>query len=411
MEHKILAPSPGESITEVRILKWAKAHGAGVKNGEIIVEIESDKATLEVVAEAAGALKIVKADGELVKVGDVIGMIDDATAGTSTSATTAAPAAPSASTQSSTALASTGSGPSVARLTEENNLQGIAIPGSGKDGRVTKGDVLSHLEGGAKIGTSAPPSIAPAPNPTPTVAPRSTPDRPGDRRVPMTRLRARIAERLVQAQRTAAILTTFNEVDMGPVMQLRTQHKDSFKTKHGVGLSFMSFFTRAVVKALQTIPAVNASIDGNDTIYHDYQDIGIAVGTDRGLVVPVLRGVEKMSFADIEKGIAALAVKARDGKLSVPEMSGGTFTISNGGTYGSMMSTPILNPPQSGILGMHKIYDRPMAVNGQVVIRPMMYLALSYDHRMIDGKEAVTFLVQIKEMLEKPELLGFEGSL
>lgn len=408
MEHKLVAPSPGESITEVRILKWNKADGQAVKTGEIVVEIESDKATLEVVAETNGALKIGKKEGELVKVGEVIGFVDDAAAGTASTAKAApasmavpTPTAPSSAT-ASTSISHASLSPSVRRLTEENDVNPTQVAGTGKDGRLTKGDVLSHLERGAS-------PAAPATSATPaTPAAPKTPDRPGDRRVPMTRLRARIAERLVQAQHTAAILTTFNEVDMGPVMDLRAKHKEAFKAKNGVALSFMSFFTRAVTKALQQIPAVNASIDGNDVIYHDYYDVGIAVGTDRGLVVPVLRGTEKMSFLDIEKGINALAVKARDGKLSIQDMSGGTFTISNGGTYGSLMSTPILNPPQSAILGMHKIQERPMAVNGKVEIRPMMYLAVSYDHRLIDGKEAVTFLVHIKEALEKPESLGLD---
>jgi 2-oxoglutarate dehydrogenase E2 component (dihydrolipoamide succinyltransferase) len=270
------------------------------------------------------------------------------------------------------------------------------IQGTGKDGRILKGDVMAFIaSGGAKNAPTA--SRLPAIN-----------DKPGDRRVPMPSIRKRIAERLVFAQHTAAILTTFNEVDMKPVQDVRAKHKDAFEKKFGVKLSFMSFFTRACTLALKELPAVNASIDGTDIVYHDYADIGVAVGTDRGLVVPVVRGADKLDFAGIEKAIGELAVKARNNKLSIADMSGGTFTISNGGTYGSLLSTPILNPPQSGILGMHKIMDRPVAMNGKVEIRPMMYLALSYDHRIIDGKEAVTFLVRVKELLENPEKLGLD---
>ena len=430
MEHKILAPSVGESITEVRILKWAKSNGQAVKPGDVLIEIESDKATVEVAAEAAGALKIIRQEGDLVKVGELLGSIDDAQKGVASGAAPAAtpsatPAAtPSAAPRSNATPSAAQSfqaaasgrpaaaapsfvndtqSPSVKRLTEENQLNPTQIAATGKDGRLTKGDVLTHL-------ASPPPAVVVA-SPTPQsgapTAQRSH-DRPGDRRVPMSRIRARIAERLVQAQHTAAILSTFNEVDMTAVMEIRAKHKESFKSKHGVALSFMSFFTRAVTESLKAQPTVNASIDAGDMLYHDYFDIGIAVGTDRGLVVPVLRGADKLSFVEIEKGIADLAVRARDGKLSVQEMSGGTFTISNGGVYGSLLSTPILNPPQSGILGMHKIQERPVAIEGKVVVRPMMYLALSYDHRLIDGKEAVTFLVSVKDKLEKPESLGLE---
>jgi 2-oxoglutarate dehydrogenase E2 component (dihydrolipoamide succinyltransferase) len=278
----------------------------------------------------------------------------------------------------------------------ENNVNPAQVSGTGKDGRLTKGDVMSYIASGGAAQTQ-----------TQATLPKQN-DKPGDRRVPMPMIRKRIAERLVFAQHTAAILTTFNEVDMKPVQDVRAQHKDAFEKKYGVKLSFMSFFTRACTLALKQLPAVNASIEGTDFVFHDYADIGIAVGTERGLVVPVLRGADKMGFADIEKGIGELALKARNGKLSVADMSGGTFTISNGGTYGSLLSTPILNPPQSGILGMHKIMDRPVAVNGKVEIRPMMYLALSYDHRIIDGKEAVTFLVTVKDLLENPSRLGLD---
>jgi 2-oxoglutarate dehydrogenase E2 component (dihydrolipoamide succinyltransferase) len=286
--------------------------------------------------------------------------------------------------------------PAVRKAVVEANVNPAQIQGTGKDGRILKGDVMAFIaSGGAKS--------APTASRLPTVN-----DKPGDRRVPMPSIRKRIAERLVFAQHTAAILTTFNEVDMKPVQDVRAKHKDAFEKKYGVKLSFMSFFTRACTLALKELPAVNASIDGTDIVYHDYADIGVAVGTERGLVVPVVRGADKLDFAGIEKGIGELALKARNNKLSIADMSGGTFTISNGGTYGSLLSTPILNPPQSGILGMHKIMDRPVAINGKVEIRPMMYLALSYDHRIIDGKEAVTFLVRVKDLLENPEKLGLD---
>jgi 2-oxoglutarate dehydrogenase E2 component (dihydrolipoamide succinyltransferase) len=419
MEHQVVAPQVGESITEVTILRWAKADGEAVKPGEVLLEIETDKATVEVAAETSGALKVLRPAGETVKVGEVLGFVDDAKSGSAGAAKPAAPvaSAPIASTPVTAAaspsysgaaagggLAFETAGPAVRKMAQENNLDLNAIPGTGKNGRVTKGDVLAHQEGGARPATSAPSAPAPA---VPVSAPART-DKAGDRRVPMSRLRVRIAERLVESQHTAAILTTFNEVDMSPVMAIRNKHKDAFKAKFGATLSFMSFFTRAVTLALQQIPVVNATIDGKEIVYHDYCDVGIAVGTERGLVVPVIRSAEKMSFLEIEKKMAELALKAREGKLSIPEMTGGTFTISNGGTYGSLLSTPILNPPQSGILGMHKIQERAVVVNGKVEARPMMYLALSYDHRLIDGKEAVTFLVVLRDLLENPEKLGME---
>jgi len=407
MKHNVVAPSVGESITEVSILKWTKQSGQAVKSGELLLEIESDKATVEIVAEATGVLTILKPPGERIPVGEVVGLIDDT--GTATVAASApAASAPAASKvaapapQASAPGANSSMSPAVRKAVTERGLDVNQIPGSGKDGRVTKGDVLQHSpQSGA--GTAAPAAArAPAPS-----APTQV-DRPGDRRVPMTHLRARIAERLVQAQHTAAILTTFNECDMSATMALRNKHKDAFKAKHGVSLGFMSFFTRACVEALKTIPEVNASIDGRDVIYHNYYDVGVAVGTERGLVVPVVRGAGEMGFVEIEKKINELAVKARDGKLSIGDLSGGTFTISNGGVYGSLMSTPILNAPQSGILGMHKIMDRPVVINGKVEVRPMMYLALSYDHRMIDGKGAVTFLIAVKDLIENPEKLKLE---
>ena len=407
MKHNIVAPSVGESITEVSILKWHKKTGQAVKTGDILLEIESDKATVEIVTEYTGALTILKNEGERVAIGETIGIVDDAAKGTveaSSPRAEAPKAAPKADSKASpppahTVSADTGMGPAARKMAAEQGVDVSLITGTGKDGRVTKGDLLDRTTKGSTPTprASAPTPVAPAPS-----------IREGDRRVPMSQIRARIAERLVQAQHTAAILTTFNEADMSPVMELRNKHKDAFKNKHGVALSFMSFFTRASIEALKAVPEVNASIDGRDIVYHDYHDVGIAVGTERGLVVPIVRNAGGLGFVDIEKKIAELAVKARDGKLSIADMSGGTFTISNGGVYGSLLSTPILNPPQSGILGMHKIQERPMAVNGKVEIRPMMYLALSYDHRIIDGKGAVTFLVTLKDYLEHPEKLGLE---
>ena len=408
MKHDVKAPSVGESITEVSILKWAKQDGQAVKTGELLLEIESDKATVEIVAEQSGVLQILKPAGERIPVGSVIGSIDDAG-----KATIAASPAPSAQTPAQVPAARTASapaanagltpGPAVRKAVTEQGLDVNQIPGTGKDGRVTKGDVMAYGSGASRAPQSPAPGVSASPGAASTMKLG-----PGDRRVPMSMLRQRIAERLVQAQHTAAILTTFNEADMGPIMETRNRNKDAFKAKHGVPLSFMSFFTRASIEALKVIPEVNSSIDGRDIIYHDYFDIGIAVGTERGLVVPVVRDAGKMGFVEIEKKIGELAVKARDGKLSIADLSGGTFTISNGVVYGSLLSTPILNPPQSGILGMHKIQERPMAVNGKVEIRPMMYLALSYDHRLIDGKGAVTFLVTLKDLLEHPDKLGLE---
>jgi 2-oxoglutarate dehydrogenase E2 component (dihydrolipoamide succinyltransferase) len=406
MKHEILAPLVGESITEVSILKWAKKNGEAVKSGDVLLEIESDKATVEIVAEHSGALTILKNDGERVAVKSVIAFIDDSVAGTAstgpakTPSATAAPTAPKASTPATATAASAAAldslSPAVRKAVVEANVNPAQVQGTGKGGRILKGDVMAFIaSGGAR---TAPTAAA-----LPTVT-----DKPGDRRVPMPSIRRRIAERLVYAQHTAAILTTFNEVDMKPVQDVRARHKEAFEKNTGSKLSFMSFFTRACALALKQIPAVNASIDGTDIVYHDYCDIGIAVGTERGLVVPVLRGAGEMTFAQIEKGIGDMAVKARNNKLSIADMTGGTFTISNGGTYGSLLSTPILNPPQSGILGMHKIMDRPVVVDGKIEIRPMMYLALSYDHRIIDGKEAVTFLVTLKDLLENPTKLGLD---
>jgi len=420
MKKNIVAPSVGESITEVSILKWHKKNGQAVKTGELLLEIESDKATVEIVAETNGVLQTLKNEGDRIPIGELIATIDDA--GTATvadsapaAATTAKAAAPAATAPAAAAPAgvpmsaaparaaapaSAGMGPAARKLATESGVDTNQINGTGRDGRVTKGDVI-------QAGSAPRPATTAAP--APAAAPVSTyQERPGDKRVPMSMLRQRIAQRLVEAQHTAAILTTFNEVDMGPIMEIRAKNKDAFKAKNGVNLGFMGFFAKACIAAFKTVPEVNASIDGRDTIYRDYVDMGIAVGTDRGLVVPVLREAHLMSNIAIEKKIGELALKARDGKLSIADLTGGTFTITNGGTYGSLMSTPILNPPQAAILGMHKIQDRPMAIDGKVVIRPMMYLALSYDHRLIDGKGAVTFLVTVKDLLEHPEKLGME---
>ncbi len=405
MKHAIKAPSVGESITEVSILKWRKSNGQAVKNGEVVLEIESDKATVEVAAEASGALIITKQAGERIPVGAVIGEIDDSVAGTAAAeAPKAAASAPAAAPAPASKSNGNGSGnghrpsgptPSGPALTAQMSGPGTA-------------PVRGHGGGGMATVASTPTARAPSPAPTPSAptGPQYV-DQPGDRRVPMSMLRQRIAERLKSAQNTAAILSTFNEVDMKPVMDLRNQHKDAFKAKHGVALSFMSFFTRASVEALKLIPEVNASMDGKDIVYHDYIDMGIAVGTERGLVVPVIRGADQLDFVGIEKKMTEIAGKAREGKLTIADLTGGTFTISNGGTYGSLLSTPILNPPQSGILGMHKIQERPVAIDGKVEIRPMMYLTLSYDHRIIDGKGAVTFLVHLRDFLEHPEKLKF----
>ena len=402
MKYEILAPMVGESITEVSILKWTKKNGEAVKSGDVLLEIESDKATVEIVAEHSGALTILKNDGERVQVKSPIAFIDDSVegslsaAGAGSKSTPPPPPSSRAPAAPAPAAALDGLSPAVRKAVVENQVNPSQIQGTGKDGRLLKGDVMAFLASG---GARTAPTTAKLPN---------LADKPGDRRVPMPSIRRRIAERLVFAQHTAAILTTFNEVDMKPVQEVRAQNKDAFEKKYGVKLSFMSFFTRACTLALKQIPAVNASIDGTDIIYHDYCDIGVAVGTERGLVVPVLRGADQLSFSGIEKAIGEVAVKARNNKLSIADMTGGTFTISNGGTYGSLLSTPILNPPQSGILGMHKIMDRPVAIDGKVEIRPMMYLALSYDHRIIDGKEAVTFLVTVKDLLENPSKLGLD---
>jgi 2-oxoglutarate dehydrogenase E2 component (dihydrolipoamide succinyltransferase) len=407
MTTQIIVPSLGESVTEATIAKWFKAVGDAVAIDEPVLELETDKVSLEVNAAAAGHLAEIRAEpGATVEVGAVLGIIaEGAGAKPAAAAADAAPATVARAPEKPMA-------PSVRRLVEENKLTPSAIPASGKDGRLTKGDVLQAI---ATPQPAAPPvpvaPAAPAAPPRPVVAPPPAEPRPAgarEQRVRMTRLRKRIAERLKQAQNQAAMLTTFNEVDMSAVMALRNRHKDAFEKKHGIKLGFMSFFVKACIAALKEIPAVNAEIDGDDLVYKNHYDIGVAVGTEAGLVVPVVRDADLFGFSAIEAKIAELGARARDGKLALDELQGGTFTISNGGVYGSLMSTPILNPPQSGILGMHKIQPRPIAVGDKVEVRPMMYLALSYDHRVVDGREAVTFLVRVKESIEDPQRLLLE---
>jgi 2-oxoglutarate dehydrogenase E2 component (dihydrolipoamide succinyltransferase) len=407
MTTQIIVPSLGESVTEATIAKWFKAVGDAVAIDEPVLELETDKVSLEVNAAAAGHLAEIRAEpGATVEVGAVLGTIaEGAGAKPAAAAADAAPATVARAPEKPLA-------PSVRRLVEENKLMPSEIPATGKDGRLTKGDVLQAI---ATAQPAAPPAAAspaaraaPAAPPRPVVAPPPAEPRPAgarEQRVRMTRLRKRIAERLKQAQNQAAMLTTFNEVDMSAVIALRNRHRDAFEKKHGIKLGFMSFFVKACIAALKEIPAVNAEIDGDDLVYKNHYDIGVAVGTEAGLVVPVVRDADLLGFSAIEAKIAELGARARDGKLALEELQGGTFTISNGGVYGSLMSTPILNPPQSGILGMHKIQPRPVAVGDKVEVRPMMYLALSYDHRVVDGREAVTFLVRVKESIEDPQRL------
>ncbi|WP_199457340.1 MULTISPECIES: 2-oxoglutarate dehydrogenase complex dihydrolipoyllysine-residue succinyltransferase [unclassified Marinobacter] len=397
MSTEIKAPVFPESVAEGTVATWHKQPGEACSRDELIVDIETDKVVLEVVAPADGVIEeIVKGEGDTCESGEVIGRFKEGAAGESKPAESKPEAKVEAPREE--AAASSGDAilsPAARKLAEENNVDPAAVKGTGKDGRVTKEDVQNHVDSNKSSGSAA---AKPAAAPALEVAQGER----AEKRVPMTRLRASIAKRLVDAQQTAAMLTTFNEVNMAPIMELRKQYQESFVKRHGIKLGFMSFFTKAATEALKRFPAVNASIDGNDMVYHGYQDVGVAVSTDRGLVVPVLRDTDAMGLADIEKKIVEYGTKAKDGKLGIEEMTGGTFTITNGGIFGSLISTPILNPPQTAILGMHKIQERPMAVNGKVEILPMMYLALSYDHRMIDGKEAVQFLVAIKEMLEDP---------
>ena len=441
---EVKVPQLSESVAEATLLHWKKKPGQAVAQDEILIEVETDKVVLEVPAPAAGVMaQIVKDDGASVTSDEVIARIDteaqaqtsplpvtpvaDAPAAAAPAAAPAAAAVPAASAPAASAPAATAAGiamPSAAKLMAEQNLTAADVAGTGRGGRITKGDVLQAAAqpkpAAAPAAPAAPTAAAARPAPTAAAMPTASipalqpvdaeldlaayTDRP-EQRVPMSRLRARIAERLLQSQATNAILTTFNEVNMKPVMDLRNLYKDKFEKEHGVKLGFMSFFVKAAVHALRKFPVLNASIDGNDIVYHGYFDIGIAVGSPRGLVVPILRNADQMSFADIEKAIAEFGVKARDGKLTIEELTGGTFSISNGGVFGSMLSTPIINPPQSAILGVHATKDRPVVENGQIVIRPINYLALSYDHRLIDGREAVLSLVAMKEALEDPSRL------
>src|SRR6266404_1614853 len=420
MTINIIVPTLGESVSEATVAKWLKAAGDPVKRDEALLELETDKVTLEVYASAAGKLAEIRApSGTTVEVGAVLGVIAEgpgaaapapvassAAAASSTSSASPAPAPAAApAAKAPTAAPATAPvtaevlAPSVRKIVAEANLDVSSASGSGRDGRLTKADAQALAEiARATRKAAATPASAPAP-----AQARAPHER--EERVRMSRLRKRIAERLKQAQNTAAMLTTFNEVDMSRVMALRNAHKEAFEKKHGVKLGFMSFFVKAAIVALKEIPAVNGEVDGDDIVYKNYYDIGVAVGTEQGLVVPVVRDADRLGFAEVEKRIADLGRRARDGKLTIEDLTGGTFTISNGGVYGSLMSMPILNPPQSGILGMHKIQNRPMAIGDKIEIRPMMYITMSYDHRIVDGREAVTFLVRLKECIEEPERL------
>jgi 2-oxoglutarate dehydrogenase E2 component (dihydrolipoamide succinyltransferase) len=418
---EVKVPQLSESVAEATLLQWKKKPGDAVAIDEILIEIETDKVVLEVPAPAAGVLaQVLKKDGESCVAEEAIATIDTAAqAATGSVDAKPAPASVAPPIQSPAVAVASGSGPAMpaaAKLMADHGLPAGSVAGTGRDGRVTKGDVLGAIEVGAKPAPSTPPAPV---SPPPAAVPKSLPavsmsspglnlgDRP-EQRVPMSRLRARVAERLLQSQATNAILTTFNEVNMAPVMEMRKRFQEKFEKEHGVKIGFMSFFVKAAVAALKKYPVLNASVDGNDIVYHGYFDIGIAVGSPRGLVVPILRNADQMSFADIEKKIAEFGKKAGEGKLSIDDLTGGTFSISNGGVFGSMLSTPIINPPQSAILGVHATKDRPVVENGQVVVRPINYLAMSYDHRIIDGREAVLGLVSMKEALEDPARLLFD---
>ena len=400
MSIEIVVPALGESVSEATVAKWYKKAGDAVKLDELIVELETEKVTLEVSASAEGTLDVIlKKEGEVVAVGELLGSIKAGTVSAidnknlSSNVPLSVASTSSVATEEKKVDKSTTMPPSVQKLVTENNVNPATIDGTGKDGRINKGDVISALEtSSAEVQKDA--SILSG-------------DKPVEK-VRMSRLRKTIAQRLKDSQNTAAILTTFNEIDMLNVINLRKKHRDEFEKKHGIKLGFMSFFVKAVVNALKEVPSVNAEIDGDDIVYKHYYDIGVAVGTAQGLVVPVVRNADKMSFSGIEKEIVSLATRARDGKLSMSDLTGGTFSITNGGVYGSLLSTPIINPPQSGIIGLHNTQERPVAIDGKVEIRPMMYVALSYDHRIIDGKDAVTFLVKVKQAIENPERLLFD---
>ena len=398
MTADILVPNLGESVTEATVAKWFKKEGDAVAQDEQLVELETDKVTLEVNAPASGMLKEIKVkEGQTVNIGSLLGLIEAGAAGkASVSASpkkdapkAEAPKAAAAAPAPAKTAASSEQSPAVRKLVAENNVNTASVSGTGKDGRLTKGDVLGAIEKGSAAAPAA----------------RAVSNEPREERVKMSKLRQVIARRLKESQNTAAILTTFNEIDMTNVIALRNEYKDAFEKKHGVKLGFMGFFVKAAINALKEIPEVNAEIDGDEIVYKNHYDIGVAVGTENGLVVPVVRNADQLSLAEIEMEIGELAKKARGGTLTMADMSGGTFTVSNGGVYGSMMGTPIINPPQSGILGMHKTEERPVVVNGQIVIRSMMYVALSYDHRIIDGRESVSFLVRVKEAIEDPRRL------
>lgn len=413
----VKVPQLSESVAEATLLQWKKKPGEAIAQDEILIEIETDKVVLEVPAPSAGVMgEIVVADGGTVTSDQVIARIDSEGKASAAAPAAAKPAQATPAAAPAQAAAAGGSRsdvlmPAAAKMMADNNVAAGAVAGTGRDGRVTKGDVIGALASGviAKAAAAPMPAAAARPALQQVAAPvqQDLGDRP-EQRVPMSRLRARIAERLLQSQSTNAILTTFNEVNMAPVMEMRKKFQEKFEKEHGVKIGFMSFFVKAAVHALKKYPVLNASVDGNDIVYHGYFDIGIAVGSPRGLVVPILRNADQMSFADIEKKIAEYGQKARDGKLGIEEMSGGTFSISNGGVFGSMLSTPIINPPQSAILGVHATKDRAVVENGQVVVRPMNYLAMSYDHRIIDGREAVLGLVAMKEALEDPARLLFD---
>ena len=416
---EVKVPQLSESVAEATLLQWKKKVGEAVAVDEILIDVETDKVVLEVPAPSAGVLvEIVAADGATVKAEELIARIDTtatasaagpvAASAAAKPAAAAAAAAPVAASAPASASHAGVAMPAAAKLMADNHLASGSVPGTGKDGRVTKGDVLSAVAGGVQSTAAVIPTGVPTKTLPQVAAPAVDLGERPEQRVPMTRLRARVAERLLQSQSINAILTTFNEINMAPVMEMRKRMQERFEKEHGVKLGFMSFFVKAAVHALKKFPVLNASVDGNDIVYHGYFDIGIAVGSPRGLVVPILRNADQMSFADIEKKIAEFGQKAKDGKLGIEEMTGGTFSISNGGTFGSMMSTPIINPPQSAILGVHATKDRAMVENGQVVVRPMNYFAMSYDHRIIDGREAVLGLVAMKEALEDPARLLFD---
>ena len=409
MAFEVRVPAVGESVQEGEVYKWHKGNGDFVDVDEVLLELETDKATVEIVAEQSGVVSHKVEEGDTVKVGDLLAVIDtDAKASAPKAGDPVAEKPPEPPvTQSTSGADNRPMSPAVSRMVNEHNLETSNVPGTGRDGRLLKEDLLSQVGSGGAPKSPAPAKAPPPPPPAAKLAP-AAPGARTERREKMSRLRQKIAERLVEAQHNAAMLTTFNEIDMTAAMELRKKYKEKFKETHGVGLGFMSFFVKAAVAALKECPAINGYVDGDEIIYHDYYDIGVAVSTDRGLMVPVVRDCDRLTFAGVEANIMDYAVKGRAGKISIDDLSGGTFTISNGGVFGSLLSTPILNPPQSAILGMHKIQQRPMVENGEVVVRPMMYVALSYDHRIVDGKEAVGFLVKIKESVEDPSRLLLE---